>query len=136
MPDWTDLRRQKAEHGWQKYIKGNAGFYWTESGLFLEVNYGPKNKGGFFGGNKGEGDEKLADYIEGTLKQYNPADLKEVAFKRDQNGKNKPMIPKASPNAEAQKSIFKVMGRWNKYVMVGDEKIFDVNETRYYDISE
>lgn len=44
------------------------GHYWSESGLFLEISYGAKNKG-FFGG-KGEGEEKLADYIEGTLKQF------------------------------------------------------------------
>lgn len=40
------------------------GYYWTENGLFLELNYNPASKTkGFFGGVKGEGDEKLPDYF-------------------------------------------------------------------------
>jgi hypothetical protein len=30
------------------------------------------------------------------------------------------------------KTLYKVHGRWNKYVMCGDEKVFDVDENRYF----
>jgi hypothetical protein len=46
------------------YICGYLGFYWSDKGLFLEITYNPASKTkGFFGGVKGEGDEKLADYF-------------------------------------------------------------------------
>ena len=62
----------------------DVGYYWSNSGLFLEISYGAKNKGGFFGGGgKAEGEEKLADYIEGNLKKYKMENLKDIAFKKE-----------------------------------------------------
>jgi hypothetical protein len=29
------------------------------------------------------------------------------------------------------RTLYKVHGRWNKYVMCGEEKVFDVDENRY-----
>jgi hypothetical protein len=30
-----------------------------------------------------------------------------------------PVIPKGPPNAEPSKTLYKVSGRWNKYIMCG-----------------
>ena len=96
------------------------GYYWSDSGLFLEISYGAKSKGGFFGGGKAEGEEKLADYIEGTLKKYKMENLKDIAFKKDSSGQFKPIIPKSSPSCEPLKIYFKLHGRWNQHVFIGE----------------
>ena len=70
--------------------------------------------------------------MEGHLKEYNPSDLKDIAFKKDENGNLKPIIPKSPPNSDSIRSLYKVCGRWNQYVKIADEKMFDVDETRYF----
>ena len=101
--------------------------------LELTYNPGAKTKG-FFGGNKGQGDEKLPDYVEGYLHQYNPETIKEIAFKKTESGKLKPIFPKSLGNVEPEKTHYKIHGRWNKYLKADDESLFDVNETRYFEI--
>lgn len=57
-------------------------YYWTETGLFLELNYNPASKTkGFFGGVKGEGDEKLPDYFQGQIREYPVDVIKQICFK-------------------------------------------------------
>lgn len=59
----------------------NIGYYWSKSGIFLEIQYNPSaSRKSFFGGNKAEGDEGLSDYIEGFAKRYDISHLKSIAF--------------------------------------------------------
>jgi hypothetical protein len=42
------------------------------------------------------------------------------------------LIPKGVPSDPNFEECFKVYGRWSKYIMAGDEKIFDSDSDQYY----
>lgn len=86
-------------------------------GLFLELSYDPNAKHrGFFGGSsKGEGDEKLIDYLEGYMKEFKKEDIYEVVMK-----KGEITIPKGEPTTQPTKVYDKVYGRWTSYMNFGE----------------
>ena len=46
------------------------------------------------------------------------------------------IIPKNAPNTEPIETYYKVWGRWTKYTYCGQEKVFDVDEDRYFPIKD
>lgn len=45
-------------------------------------------------------------------------------------------MPKSEPSTDPLETIFKIHGRWNNYIYYNGEKVFDVNEDRYYPVSD
>ena len=65
----------------------------------MELTFNPSaKKRGFFGGNGNiTGDAQFHDYIEGTLKKYNPKDLEEHLVPKKGDFRKKMAIPKGAP---------------------------------------
>jgi hypothetical protein len=45
-------------------------------------------------------------------------------------------IPKSYPTVEPESEIYKVTGRWTKYIAFNGTKMFDVDENRYYTMKD
>jgi len=45
-------------------------------------------------------------------------------------------LPKSEPPSKPESEIYKVSGRWTKYIAFDGIKMFDVDENRYYTIKD
>jgi hypothetical protein len=87
------------------------------------LTYNPLSKQWSFfgGGNKNlVGEERLVDYVSGTLCRYKPDDLREFFIPKKNDSRKLMSIPKGSPSFEALGEVGKVWGRWTKFINLGE----------------